>query len=200
VLSLEAGQTRELAVAAKTASGSDDLRYEWVIGGRSPEVTMSPRFSIPEDLPPGEYSIRVTAIERQGSRSAPQTWRVSVRTLKPSPPVVAPKPAAPQLTVSDVQEWLSRMKGALERRDVAALRDLGVIRPGQEAALGKALEAYKELRVSIQNPQIQTEGDGGTVSFDRKDTDETGKELKYPRQTFRLERRAGGAVAVGRVK
>jgi hypothetical protein len=68
----------------------------------------------------------------------------------------------------------------------------------QVDAVRRALAVYAHLEVSIANEHIVIEGRRAQVSFDRSDVDEKGKTLRYPRQSFRLEKGPNGLVAVGR--
>jgi hypothetical protein len=113
---------------------------------------------------------------------------------------IAPSPTTPTnaLTQREVEEWRNRYKHAWERRDVAALHALGAISAAQTDALKKALSRYETLHIAIANEEITLSGGQATLTFDRSDTDETGKTLAHPRQTFKLEKGPRGVVAVGR--
>lgn len=105
---------------------------------------------------------------------------------------VAPADAA--LSEQDVRDWLLRLETAWEAKDVAALQDLGVVRPGFEGRLTQALAPYKELQVVFSNEAIFIDGPSASLSFDRMDTDEYRQRLQHPRQTFQLERTVDGDV------
>jgi hypothetical protein len=114
--------------------------------------------------------------------------------------MLSPRTASPYYAVSedDARQWLGRYTNAWKARDVAALSALGVIRRDQEPALLRALEGYKSLDVGVGNESISVDARRATVSFDRIDTDETGRKLSHPRQKVLLERTPAGVVATFR--
>ena len=105
-----------------------------------------------------------------------------------------------RLTEQDARDWLARYKSAWDARDVASLSALGVIREEQQTDMRRVLAEYKRLDVSVTNESISLEGKRALLSFDRTDTDETGKELRHPRQTVLLERSAAGVVSTWRAR
>ena len=112
--------------------------------------------------------------------------------------VRVPEPRTDAITEQDAREWLARYLNAWETRDVATLAALGAVSPDRQEALRNALDAYVALHVSVSNATFTPEGTHGLLSFDRTDSDETGKQLKHPRYTLELERRAAGVVSTHR--
>jgi hypothetical protein len=96
---------------------------------------------------------------------------------------------------TEAQEWLGRVHTAWNTRDADTLVALGIIRTERADDLRRALGAYKELHVDLQNVLISVDGAHAAVSYDRVDTDETGKVLKFPRKTIQIERLSTGLVA-----
>ncbi len=116
-----------------------------------------------------------------------------------APLVLASRSAAaptPSIREQDVYRWLSDVQGAWERRDAATLVNLGVVTSAHEQHLTRALAGYRTLHVSLTNVDVSVEADRAFVSYDRTDSDETGKELHHPRRTFELHRVAPGQLAV----
>ena len=103
-----------------------------------------------------------------------------------------------QVSEQEVREWLASYQKAWESHDVAALSALGVIQEHQQPALRKSLSSYGRLDVSVSNETISVDGGWALLSFDRLDTDETGRELKLPRQIVLLERTPAGIVSTWR--
>lgn len=108
------------------------------------------------------------------------------------------RPAARQVSEREAREWLGSYLKAWQSRDVAAITALGLIRETQQPALRKVLSGYKRLDVSVSNEAFSADGGRALLSFDRVDVDETGKELKHPRQTVLLERMPVGVVSTWR--
>jgi type IV secretory pathway protease TraF len=99
---------------------------------------------------------------------------------------------------AEAEGWIDRLRSAWERKDVNALREMGEVPSGQEAALAKALGAYKAYHVDITVASVVIEGNRAQVTFDRTDSDETGRKLSHPRRTVHLERGPGGGLVVSR--
>ncbi len=202
-LVVEQGQTADFAIVGTTKSAN--VRYHWTVDGNAQD-TGSPRFELPKELVPGEHSVQVALVDDRGLRSGVQAWAVQVkrptdvaRSVSPPPGSPAPGAGDERLTESDVREWLRRYRAAWESLEVEPIRGLGIVSADQTEALRKALGAYKTLRVTIKNEDIALDGAQAKVSFDRVDTDETGKTIALPRQAFRLRKGPNGVVASGRL-
>jgi hypothetical protein len=224
-VTVEPGQTRELRAGA-TSPAKGAVSYEWRLDGKAQQGFASGRFELPADLPTGSHAVEVASIDPRGLRSDPLTWRVDVRpsppptvappaTLAPPPtvapltipsttpttsPLVAtrstsPPPAGGPLTQAEVREWLARYKSAWESKDASALVGLGITTDDRAHDLVSKIGYLREVRVG--NETVSPDGMGATVSFDRTDVADTGKELHHPRKSCHLERVGGTVVARG---
>ena len=63
-------------------------------------------------------------------------------------------------------------------------------------ALGKSLRRVKDRRVVIANERIRTSGRYAVVAFDRTELDTKGKAVTTVHESFELEKRADGFVAL----
>jgi tRNA A-37 threonylcarbamoyl transferase component Bud32 len=201
VLSVDRGEPAVLSVTARGSDPSARLREEWRLDGRVVAADEPGRLVLPTTLTAGAHQVEFAAIDPRGLRSAPQRWTVEVggRAPEPARPASpAPPPAKVESTAlseAETRAWLRSFRDALERKDIARLRALGFItRDDQARKMKEALDRYREYRVSITNEQIRLEGDRATVSFDRTDSDETGRALSVPRQTVRLVKGPNGVV------
>jgi hypothetical protein len=135
--------------------------------------------------------------EQLGAGSTPGAEELAMTTSRTAARTRL-EPATPrdgQLTEQDVRAWLDDYRRAWEARDVGALSALGVIRAEQQETLRRVLAKYQEFRVSVGIASIAFDQGHALVSFDRIDTDETGAELRHPRQSLQLERLQSGVVA-----
>ena len=117
-----------------------------------------------------------------GQQAPRLTWRVEVR---------------PRMTEVNVRDWLARLAGAWERKDVATLRLYGVVTTDAEAtALRKRLGQSDRYRVSIANESIRTQGQHATVAFDRTELDGRGRTVSSRRESYELEKRPDGFIGL----
>jgi Protein kinase domain len=223
-ITLEPGQTRTLRAGA-TSPAKGALSYEWRLDGKAQQPSPSGRFELPTDLPTGSHAVEVASIDARGLRSDPLTWTVDVRpsppptvappaTLAPPPTVAIPSttpstsppaavatrgttppPAGGPLTQAEVRDWLARYRSAWERKDAAALASLGVTSDDRARDLVSKIGYLRQVRVG--NETVSPDGTGATVSFDRTDVADNGKELQHPRKSCHLERVGGAVVARG---
>ncbi len=214
-ITIEPGDTRELRAGARAAA-EGPITYEWRVNGRAGAPTASGLFRLPADLPEGTNSIEVAALDQRGLRSDPQRWSVEVRPVPPPtvpatappptsppttlvsrlPPPAVPRPdAAGSLTDADVRDWIARYESAWGRKDAAALVALGVTTSDKARAIASKVGYLRQVRTA--NVTVSPEGAGATVSFDRTDIADGGKELRHPRKTCRLRRVGGQVAAVG---
>ncbi len=111
---------------------------------------------------------------------------------------VAKAPAIASLSEGEAREWLARYETAWAGRDVAALSGLGIIRADQQDEVRRRLAVYERFDVSVSNESISLDGARALMSFDRIDRDETGRQMRHPRQTVLLERAPEGVVSTWR--
>jgi len=194
----EPGKSTQFSASARGADVGSALTYEWALDGEEARRTPEGRFEAPASLSPGEHALQLTALDGRGMRSAPQRWTVEVGKPDVTPPPPSPPSIVEQLTEDEVRDWLIRYKSAWESRKVEALQRIGVVTAAQADAVRKALSGYENFHVTVTNERITLQGQQATVSFDRSDTDETGKAMPHPKQTWRLQKSALGVVAIGK--
>ncbi len=217
-LTLEPGETRELRAGASSPS-KGALTYEWRLDGHTQPRSPSGRFQLPSDLPQGRHAVDVASIDPRGLRSDPLAWTVDIRAAPPPtvptttpttlvsrlppttvpsrlpPPTLPPTTAGP-ITAADVSAWLARYRSAMQSKDARALVALGVVSNAARAReMVSRLEIIREVRVG--NESVSLDRSGASISFDRTDVDDRGKELKHPRKNCRLEKVGGQVVARG---
>jgi hypothetical protein len=217
-LSLFVGDSRELSVRASSPAGKT-LAYEWTVDHEPAKGNGRDAYTFTAEAP-GSHAVEVAAIDARGPRTTYQ-WTIDVKPEPPPTPVTVPTtiPPAPirpptpipttlpqreasvtggAISRAEAEGWIDRLRSAWERKDFNALREMGEIPPGQEQAFAKAVGAYKEYHVDIKVASVVVDSTGAQVTFDRTDSDETGRKLPYPRKTVHLERGPGGGLVVSR--
>jgi hypothetical protein len=114
----------------------------------------------------------------------------AVATRSTTPPA-----AEGPLTQAEVRDWLARYQSAWERKDAAALVGLGIASDNQAREIVSKLDYLRQVRVG--NESISPDGAGATVSFDRTDVADNGKQLQHPRKSCHLERVGGKVISRG---
>jgi hypothetical protein len=99
------------------------------------------------------------------------------------------------LTQAEVRDWLARYQSAWERKDAAALVGLGIAGDNQAREIVSKLDYLRQVRIG--NESISPDGAGVTVSFDRTDVADNGKQLQHPRKSCHLERVGGSVISRG---
>jgi hypothetical protein len=221
-LTLEPGETRELR-ASSTSPAKGALTYEWRLDGKLQQPTTSARFQLPSDLSTGSHAVEVASIDPRGLRSDPLGWTVDVRAAPPPTVPITPPPTMPTtpttivsmlppstvpsrpppptlpptgtgaITQAEARDWLARYQNAWERKDAGALVALGITSGDRAQEIVSKLDYLRQVRVGNES----VSDDGTTVSFDRTDVADTGKELRHPRKTCQLQKVGGRVVARG---
>src|SRR5262249_14139600 len=106
-----------------------------------------------------------------------------------------PPPAGGPLPQPEVRDCLARHQRAWGRKDAAPLLSLGVTR--HQPAPDLVCQAGHLRQRRAGNVTVSPDGTGATVSFDRTDVADNGKELQHPRKSCHLERVGGAVVARG---
>ncbi|MFI5042147.1 MAG: hypothetical protein ACHQNA_09920, partial [Acidimicrobiales bacterium] len=192
-LAIEPGQAQEFS--ATSSGDASALRFEWRLDGKPAAASVN-RYRLPADLPAGSHSVEVALVDRQGTGSEPVRWTVEIATAKVTATTL-PAPSG-QITDSDVREWLAQYRSGYERKDVASLVAIGAVAPESAKRLEDILGGYQKLHLAITNETITADGTQMVLSFDRADTDETGKTQVVPRQTYRLEKGPRGTITARR--
>jgi hypothetical protein len=115
-------------------------------------------------------------------RTAPTSWQIAV---------------APRMSATNVREWLDRLVSAWQRGDVATLSLYGVVTGDADAeAMRQRFRRRRDHSFAIANERIRTSGQYADVAFDRIERDDAGKVVETVPQSFVLEKRADGFVAL----
>jgi hypothetical protein len=98
---------------------------------------------------------------------------------------------------ADVRDWLGRLASAWQRRDLPALRLLGVVGGGVDAGGDRDhLPPRDGYQVSFANEVIRTDGRYASVAFDRAMRDGRGRIVSTGRDAYALEKQPSGLVAL----
>jgi tRNA A-37 threonylcarbamoyl transferase component Bud32 len=200
-ISLDEGAPAEFSVAGRAADPRAPLQVEWTIDDARVRGADRERLALPDGLDAGTHTVAARVVDGRGLRSDAHRWTVRVAAVRPPVEARIEPPAAAGLSESEVRKWLRRYEEGFERKDVALLSEIGVVTStSQRESLEKILEHYKQLDVAITKETIDMEGDQAVVSFNRVDTDESGKPIEIPeRFTFRLRKGPDGRPVGTRV-
>jgi len=182
VVSVTEGQSVDFSVRATDRNTDDRLAYTWFLDGRRVSQKPSWRFVAPLAATGATHSVEVQVRDAAGLAAPRVAWNVDV---------------APRMSEFDVREWLGRLVSARERKDVAMLRLYGVVTSDVAAqAAKKDLARLGDVRSTIANESIHITGRYATVSFDRTEVDRRGTVVASARESYELEKRADGFVAL----
>jgi serine/threonine-protein kinase len=175
-------ETRAMEFSAKATDKNPDDRvtYTWFVDGKRVGQGPSWRLVTRTGMAGATRNVEVQAADRAGAK-ARATWKVQVTA---------------RMTDVNVREWLGRLATALERNEVATLRLYGVTAPATKSKGGILgwLSGRGNIRISIANEAIRTEGRYATVAFDVSEVDGRGKVLSTRRESLELEKQANGFV------
>jgi len=181
-LGVTEGAAVDFSVRATDKDPSDPLTYAWFLDGRRVSQRPSWRFVPPPASVGSTHTVEARVSDGVGQRAPRLTWRVEV---------------SPRMTEVNVRDWLGRLAGAWERKDVATLRIYGIVTTDAEAsALRKRLAEADRYRVSIANESIRTQGKYATVAFDRTELDARGRTIASRRESYELEKQANGFIGL----
>ena len=169
-------------VQATDPDVSDPVTYAWFLDGRKVGGQPSWRFVAPLVATAAAHTVEVRVSDGDGAKAPPVTWHVEV---------------TPRMTETNVRDWLGRLAGAWERKDVSTLRIYGIVTTDAEAdALRKQLARSDAYRVSIANDAIRTHGNHATVAFDRTEVDKRGRVVSSRRESYELEKQPNGFIGL----
>jgi len=181
-LGVTEGAPVDFSVRATDKDPGDPITYAWFLDGRRVGQRPGWRFVPPPASVAATHTVEARVSDGVGQQAPRLTWRVEVR---------------PRMTEVNVRDWLARLAGAWERKDVATLRLYGVVTTDAEAtALRKRLGQSDRYRVSIANESIRTQGQHATVAFDRTELDGRGRTVSSRRESYELEKRPDGFIGL----
>jgi serine/threonine-protein kinase len=178
------GEGGAITFAAEAADQDPDdrLAYVWHVDGRQVARGQTWRFVAPAAATTTTHTVELRVTDRAGLSAPPVSWTVEI---------------TPRMWESDVRAWLDGVAAAWRRGDLEMLRLQGIVTSDVEAqALRKRVARDGEAHVTIANETIQTDGKYATVMFDRADFDGKGKLLSSRRQSYALEKRPDGFIAL----
>jgi len=182
LVSVMAGKSLEFSATAVDADADDAVGYEWFFDGRKVSERQSWRFVASRAVAARVHHIELQVSDSTGLKAPRLSWDVQVVT---------------PMTEENVRDWLARLGTAFERNDITTLRLYGMVRTDAEAESMRArLAAYKGARVAIGNELIKLNGHFANVGIDMAWLGKGGTILAAGRQTYELEKQAGGLVAL----
>ena len=181
-LSVMEGGPVDFSVRATDQDLNETVSYAWFLDGRRVSQRPSWRFVAPLAGLATSHTVEARASDGGGLQAPRLTWHVEV---------------TPRMTDVNVRDWLGRLAGAWERRDVSTLRLYGVVTSDAEAsALRKRLAHADGGRVMIGNETIRPQGRFATVAFDRTELDRHGRVLASQRESYELEKQPNGFIGL----
>jgi hypothetical protein len=194
---LDGGSAQTFEVSAAAPIGDQKLTYVFEVDGKESQRSDRPSFRYqPSDN--REHRIASRVIDNYGNASERKTWRMRGRQAQPEVAAVPPAEPAAAAGVTDlVQGWLTQYRTAFNGKDVNTLASLLKLDASKKGALEKSLSIKRDLRVVLQDIQIQKLGSGGaTASYKQTETfvDPTGQSREFTtsmKQNFRV---VGGRV------
>ena len=181
-LSVMEGAPVDFSVRATDQDLNDPVTYAWFLDGRRVSQRPGWRFVPPLAATAPAHTVEVRVTDRSGLQAPHLAWRVEVSA---------------RLSDVSVRDWLGRLAGAWERKDVSTLRLYGIVTTDAEAdALRKRLAHSDGSRVSISNETIRTRGRYATVAFDLTELDRRGKVVSSRRESYELEKQPSGFVGL----
>jgi len=181
-LSVMEGTSLLFGVRGATEEPAHRLTYTWVLDGRRISRRPSWRFVAPPAATGTAHTVQVQVTDGAGPKGPRMAWHVDV---------------FPRMVEVNVRDWLGRLAGAWERKDIATLRLYGIVTTDAEAAaLEKRLSRYDHYRVAIGNETIRKAGRYASVAFDLIELDGCGKAISSHRESLELEKYPSGFIAV----
>jgi hypothetical protein len=181
-LGVTEGAAVDFSVRATDQDPNDPVTYTWLLDGRKVSQRPGWRFVAPLLATAATHTVEVRVSDSAGLQAPRLAWRIEV---------------SPRMSDVNVRDWLGRLAGAWERKDVATLRLYGVVTTDGEAdALRKRLAHADVSRVSIANETIRTQGKYATVAFDRTELDRRGRVVSSRRESYELEKQPNGFIGL----
>ena len=181
-LSVMEGGPLDFSVRATDRDLDDGVSYAWFLDGRRVSQRPSWRFVAPLAGLATSHTVEARASDGGGLQAPRLTWHVEV---------------TPRMTDVNVRDWLGRLAGAWERRDVSTLRLYGVVTSDAEAsALRKRLAHADGGRVMIGNETIRLQGRFARVAVNRTELDRHGRVLASQRESYELEKQPNGFIGL----
>ena len=181
-LSVMEGGPVDFSVRATDQDLNETVSYAWFLDGRRVSQRPSWRFVAPLAGLATSHTVEARASDGGGLQAPRLTWHVEV---------------TPRMTDVNVRDWLGRLAGAWERRDVSTLRLYGVVTSDAEAsALRKRLAHADGGRVMIGNETIRLQGRFARVAVNRTELDRHGRVLASQRESYELEKQPNGFIGL----
>ena len=181
-LSVMEGGPVDFSVRATDQDLNETVSYAWFLDGRRVSQRPSWRFVAPLAGLATSHTVEARASDGGGLQAPRLTWHVEV---------------TPRMTDVNVRDWLGRLAGAWERRDVSTLRLYGVVTSDAEAsALRKRLAYADGGRVMIGNETIRLQGRFARVAVNRTELDRHGRVLASQRESYELEKQPNGFIGL----
>ena len=181
-LSVMEGGPVDFSVRATDQDLNETVSYAWFLDGRRVSQRPSWRFVAPLAGLATSHTVEARASDGGGLQAPRLTWHVEV---------------TPRMTDVNVRDWLGRLAGAWERRDVSTLRLYGVVTSDAEAsALRKRLVHADGGRVMIGNETIRLQGRFARVAVNRTELDRHGRVLASQRESYELEKQPNGFIGL----
>jgi hypothetical protein len=177
------GSTLAFNVHVADADTDSDLRYVWSVNGRHVGSGPQWHFTVPPASTATSHSVQVQVADAAGRKSTPVTWTVAV---------------SPKLSERDVRDWLDRLAGAWDRKDVPTLQLYNIVTDDAQASeVRRRLAHHERYAVEIVNARIGTKGSRANVAFDRVEFDGS-ERLGSVHESYVVEKEPSGLVAVRR--
>ena len=181
-LSVTEGAPVDFSVRATDQDLNDPVTYTWFLDGRRVSQRPGWVFVPPLAATAPTHTVEVRVSDSSGLQAPRLAWRIEV---------------SPRMSDVNVRDWLGRLAGAWERKDIATLRLYGVVTTDAGAdALRKRLARSDVSRVSIANETIRTQGQYATVAFDRTELDRRGGVVSSRRESYELEKQPSGFIGL----
>ena len=181
-LSVTEGAAVDFSVRATDQDLNDPVTYTWMLDGRKVSHRPGWRFVAPLVATAATHTVEVRVSDSAGLQAPRLAWRIEV---------------SPRMSDVNVRDWLARLAGAWERKDVSTLRLYGIVTTDAEAdALRKRLAHSDGSRVSIANETIRTQGKYATVAFDHTELDRRGRVVSSRRESYELEKQPNGFIGL----
>jgi Protein kinase domain len=180
-LTLSEGAATIFSARAVSDEAQGTLAYAWFVDGKRAARGPSWRFVAPPAATASTHTVELRVSDDAGRTAVPVSWNVAV---------------TPQISADNVRDWLERVVAAWQARDLATLRLYGIVGTADEERAVREQMPRQGHWVAIANEAIRTDGRFATVRFDLVEHDERGRSLSSSSESYALEKRADGFVAL----